>query len=65
MDLLHGKMNAGGDNVKKERTGAPVLPQDTALGIIGSHLIKPDPLGSYTGNYANPFEPPVQDADDL
>lgn len=51
--------------MKKERTGAPVLPQDTALGIIGSHLIKPDPLGSYTGNYANPFEPPVQDADDL
>lgn len=51
--------------MKKARTGAPVLPQDTALGIIGSHLIKPDPLGSYTGVPDEPFEIPVQDADDL
>ncbi len=27
--------------------------------------IATDPLGSYTGIAVNPYEPPVQDADDL
>ena len=26
---------------------------------------KTDPQGSYTGNFKNPYEEPVQDADDL
>lgn len=30
-----------------------------------SHAIKTDPLGSYTGRPDNPYEKPVQDADDL
>lgn len=30
-----------------------------------SHEIKTDPMGSYTGRPANPYEKPVQDADDL
>lgn len=35
------------------------------LGINGIGLIPTDPLGSYTGVAEDPFEKPVQDADDL
>ena len=38
---------------------------DINLGIIGSHLIIPDPMGSYTGVPADKTDVPVQDADDL
>jgi len=56
----------GGGKVKKEKIPKdPMLYQPTVLpkGFIipGNN----DPLGSYTGVAADPFEKPVQDADDL
>lgn len=44
---------------KEEMTVIPPLPQvNTFPPVI-------DPLGSYTGRAADPYEKPVQDADDL
>ena len=43
---------------KNKKTVPPV-------GVNGIGLILTDPLGSYTGVSDDPFEKPVQDADDL
>ena len=38
----------------------PLLPEGIPHGFVGS-----DPQGSYTGKPVDPWEEPVQDADDL
>ena len=46
---------------KKERTG----PQAKAMELTAWQSAKTDPQGSWTGTPADPYEVPVQDADDL
>ena len=49
----------GGEMMKKDKKTVP------PVGINGIGLIPTDPLGSYTGVAEDPFEKPIQDADDL
>ena len=48
---------------KKEKIVIPYPSQEGFANMIG--LIPTDPLGSYTGRPEDPWEEPVQDADDL
>ena len=43
----------------------PVLNPDNGYLINGVKLIDVDPMGSYTGRTSDPYEKPIQDADDL
>lgn len=43
----------------------PMICPDTAMGAVGLELIHSDIQGSYTGLPEDPYETPVQDADDL
>lgn len=49
----------------KKKPKAPIKCPDTAMGMVGLEMIKTDPFGSYTGRAEDPYEIPVQDADDL
>lgn len=49
------------NNRKKHPFEHSALP----LGQVGASPIRPDPLGSYTGVAGDPYDTPVQDADDL
>ena len=49
----------------KNRKRIPYLCPDTAMGFVGLEQIQSDVLGSYTGRAEDPYEVPVQDADDL
>ena len=50
--------------MKKDKNGCRNCP-DSAMGYVGLELIRSDILGSYTGRTEDPYEIPVQDADDL
>ena len=43
----------------------PVLNFDSGYLVNGVEVIDCDPMGSYTGRPSDPYEKPVQDADDL
>ncbi len=43
----------------------PVLNPDAGYLVNGVRIIDTDPMGSYTGRAKDPYEKPVQDADDL
>ncbi len=49
---------------KRELVLPPVPPLGMPIAPLGSYS-PVDPLGSYTGVPADPWETPVQDADDL
>ncbi len=48
--------------MRKEKRIPIVIP---GTGVGNSILSNTDPFGSYTGRGADPYETPVQDADDL
>ena len=50
--------------MKEKKKRSAVLASDSLLGTEKEHPVS-DPLGSYTGVPQNPYEVPVQDADDL
>ena len=61
---MQGYNNRGGDRMKKPKQKF-IFP-----GAYGTEnqirpLILTDPFGSYTGRGEDPYEKPVQDADDL
>ena len=43
----------------------PVLNPDSGYLVSGIKIIDTDPMGSYTGRASDPYEKPIQDADDL
>lgn len=53
------------DKQDKKSGGAHAQPTQRALRLTNLSDERTDPLGSYTGQPANPNERPVQDADDL
>ncbi|TCL44468.1 MULTISPECIES: hypothetical protein [Oscillospiraceae] len=53
------------DKQNKKNAGAHAQPTRQALRLTNLSDERTDPLGSYTGQPANPNEVPVQDADDL
>jgi hypothetical protein len=50
---------------KKKETARPENPMDKAMRMTLWQSAKTDPQGSWTGTPADPYEVPVQDADDL
>ena len=50
--------------MKKKRKAHIDYP-NTGFNIRPEGLVNTDPFGSYTGRAENPWETPVQDADDL
>ena len=48
-----------------KRDKIPFLCPDSAMGYVGLEQIHSDIQGSYTGRAEDPYEIPVQDADDL
>lgn len=50
------------ENRKDKKTNAPM---EKAMDMSVWQSAKTDPQGSYTGTPADPYEIPVQDADDL
>ena len=50
---------------KKKQTARPENPMDKAMRMTLWQSAKTDPQGSWTGTPADPYEVPVQDADDL
>ena len=48
-----------------KRDKVPFFCPDTAMGYVGLEEIRSDVQGSYTGRSEDPYEIPVQDADDL
>ena len=50
---------------KKKETARPENPMDKAMHMTLWQSAKTDPQGSWTGIPADPYEVPVQDADDL
>ena len=66
-----GKLNPGPETVRaeggvamsgKKNSGDPM---EKAMDLTIWQSAKTDPQGSYTGTPADPYEVPVQDADDL
>lgn len=53
------------DKQKKKNGCAHAQPTQRALRLTNLSDERTDPLGSYTGQPADPNEVPVQDADDL
>ncbi len=51
------------DNKRNEKHSTPL--NKRVENIISMQNVKTDPNGSYTGVPENPYEQPVQDADDL
>ncbi len=51
-------------NERKEKSINKIV-KDTAVLDLADSSIKTDPLGMWTGVPDNPYEKPVQDADDL
>lgn len=49
----------------KKRPRTPMICPDTAMGVVGLDLIQSDVQGSYSGVPEEPYDLPVQDADDL
>ena len=47
--------------MKEHKKEIPIFLPDN----LNSNLISTDPFGSYTGLVRDPYEKPVQDADDL
>ena len=47
---------------KRKKSGDPMA---KAMDLTIWQSAKTDPQGSYTGTHADPYEVPVQDADDL
>lgn len=50
---------------KKNQAERRSLPMEKAMDLTVWQSAKVDPQGSYTGTPADPYETPVQDADDL
>ena len=50
---------------KKEKRFIPSDPMASAMAITDGQSSPTDPQGSWTGVPTNPYEKPVQDADDL
>ena len=50
---------------KRAQQRAHTSPMDKAMELTGWQSAKADPQGSWTGTPADPYEVPVQDADDL
>ena len=48
-----------------ENRKKPAAPMEKAMDLSVWQSPKTDPQGSYTGTPADPYEVPVQDADDL
>ena len=57
----------GGDNMKRRKKAYfdVSLPQSVNADHQDAVVFHGDPLGSYTGRTDDPYEKPVQDADDL
>ena len=54
-----------GKNKKKKDKQTGDEPMDRAMNMTIWQSAKTDPQGSWTGTPADPYEVPVQDADDL
>lgn len=50
---------------KKQDQRQAEEPTRRAMELTNLRDVRTDPLGSYTGSPLNPYEKPVQDADDL
>ena len=51
--------------MEKRKNKKPAEPMEKAMDLTVVQSAKTDPQGSWTGTPADPYEVPVQDADDL
>lgn len=64
MAFLRKNKEEGGVVMSKD-SYYPVLNPDSGYLVSGIKIIDTDPMGSYTGRASDPYEKPIQDADDL
>jgi len=53
------------DDVMKKKPKTHIDYPNTGFNVRPEGLVNTDPFGSYTGRGNDPYEKPVQDADDL